>query len=165
MKNTVLLSFLLLSLIILVSCSSDDDEPVVPIEQEVEITVDFDALANLDGNDATALATFENGLSAAEFTTDAVIGDKINYTIKATSNVDVVCTDFLYESGDTELWNSGLRKIDNGQGFMLGFEVLEPATADQECKFNILFRVFRDGVLDPTEYVIDPKIRIRTTRN
>lgn len=164
MKNTVLLSFLLLPFILLVSCSSDD-EPVVPIEQEVEITVDFDALANLIGNDATALATFENGISAAEFTTDAVIGDKINYTIKATSSVDVVCTDFLYESGDTELWNSGLRKIDDGQGFMLGFEVLAPATADQECKFNILFRVFRDGVLDPTEYVIDPKIRIKTTRN
>ena len=164
MKKIFLYTFIIFTSICLTACSSNDDEPAVPIEQEVEIVVDFEALAELEGNDATALATFGNGVSAADFTTDAIVGDKINYTIVPTSSINVVCTDFLYESGDSDLWNNGLRKIDNGQGFMLGFEVLEPATSDQECKFNILFRVFRDGVEDPKEYIIDPKIRIRTTR-
>jgi hypothetical protein len=160
MKKNKLLLLLILPIILLSSCSSTDDAPIIPIEREVEITLDFNALAALDGTDATGLATFENGVSAADFTIDAIIGDIITYKIISSSNIEVICTDYLYDSGDIDLWNNGLQKLDDGAGFVLGLEVLAPAVANQECKFNILFRISTDGVEDPKEYLIDPKIRI-----
>lgn len=164
MKKSKLLSLLILPIILLSSCSSNDDEPLIPIEREVEITMDFIALAALVGTDATGLATFDNGVSAADFTTDAIIGDVITYKIISSSNIEVIYTDFVYDSGDIDLWNNGLQKLDDGAGFVLGFEVLAPAAANQECKFNILFRISTDGVEDPKEYMIDPKIRITPKR-
>lgn len=163
MKKSKLLLLLILPVILLSSCS-DDEDSITPIEREVEIRLDFDALAALDGTDATALATFENGVSAADFTTEALIGDIIIYKIISTSNIDVICTDYLYESGDIDLWSDGLQKLDDGAGFVLGLEVLAPAEANQECKFNILFRIATDGVENPKEYLIDPKIRIIRNR-
>lgn len=160
MKKSKLLLWLILPIFFLSSCSSNDDDPLIPIEREVEITLDFNALAALEGTDATSLATFENGVSAADFTIDAIVGDIITYKIISTSNIVVICTDYLYDSGDLELWNNGLQKLDNGAGFVLGLEVLAPAVANQECKFNILFRISTDGVENPKEYIIDPKIRI-----
>lgn len=163
MKKSKLLLLLILPIILLSSCS-DDEDSITPIEREVEIRLDFDALAALDGTDATALATFENGVSAADFTTEALIGDIIIYKIISTSNIDVICTDYLYESGNRDLWSDGLQKLDDGAGFVLGLEVLAPAEANQECKFNILFRISTDGVENPKEYLIDPKIRIIRNR-
>ncbi len=64
MKKSKLLLLLILPIILLSTCSSNDDDPILPIEREVEITLDFNALAALDGTDATGLATFENGVSA-----------------------------------------------------------------------------------------------------
>jgi hypothetical protein len=164
MKKNKLFLLLILPIIFLNSCSSNDEEPIIPVEHIVEITLDFNALANLEGNDATALASFGNGVSAADFTTDAIIGDKITYKIIASSNIEVICTDYLYASGDEDLWSTGLQKLDNGAGMVLGLEVLAPATLNQECKFNILFRISTDGVEDVKEYIIDPKIRIKTKR-
>jgi hypothetical protein len=160
MKKSKLLLLLILPTILFSSCSSNDDAPIIPIEREVEITLDFNALAALEGTDATGLATFENGVSAADFITDAIIGDIITYKIISSSNIEVICTDYVYDSGDIDLWSNGLQKLDDGAGFVLGLEVLAPAAANQECKFNILFRISTDGVEDPKEYLIDPKIRI-----
>lgn len=164
MKKNKLFLFLVLPVLIFSACSSDNEEPSLPIEHEVEITIDFEALAALEGTDATALASFGNGVSAADFVTDAIIGDKINYKIISSSNIDVICTDYVYDSGDSDLWDNGLQKIDDGDGFVLGLEVLTPAIANQECKFNIFFRISTNGIDNPIEYMIDPKIRIKTKR-
>lgn len=164
MKNKKIFLLLILPIIFLSACSSNDDDPSIPIEHDVEITLDFNALADLEGTDATALASFGNGVSAADFITDAIVGDIITYRIIASSNIEVICTDYIYDSGDEDLWNNGLQKMDDGAGMVLGVEVLAPATANQECKFNILFRISTDGVEDLKEYMIDPKIRIKTKR-
>jgi len=164
MKKNKILLLLILLINFHSSCSSNDDAPVIPIEREVTITLNFNALADLEGTDATALATFENGVSAADFITDAVIGDVITYKIISSSNIQVINTDYVYDSGDIDLWTDGLQKLYNGAGFVLGLEVLAPAMANQECKFNIFFRISTDGVEDPKDYMIDPKIRIRTKR-
>ena len=144
MKKSKILLLLILLINFHSSCSSNDDAPVIPIEREVTITLNFNALADLEGTDATALATFENGVSAADFITDAVIGDVITYKIISSSNIQVINTDYVYDSGDIDLWTDGLQKLYNGAGFVLGLEVLAPAMANQECKFNIFFRISTD---------------------
>ena len=64
-------------------------------------------LNNLTGTDATALVTF-GGVSAATFTTEAIIGDKISYEIVTSStDTEIRITQFNYSSGDVLLWEEG----------------------------------------------------------
>ena len=68
--------FMFMAFIAFSSCSKEDNSETTPTTLEVKTTVDLTVLENLTGNDATALISFY-GTPADQYTTDALIGDKI----------------------------------------------------------------------------------------
>ena len=159
------IKFLLFVIIITFSsCSSNDDSETTPTTLEIKTTVDLTALENLTGNNATALIKFY-GIPADQYTTDAIIGDKVTYTIETGSSTTVVrLSNYEYDSGSDDLW-ANLEKVNEG-GFLVGLEVKQGAEIDQEAKFNIYFQLEKNGVLQTQKtYLVDPKIRIKAKRS
>lgn len=163
MKNLKLL--FIATLIVFSSCSSSDDDEVdtTPITQEAKATLDLNALASMSGNDATSLIQF-NGTPAGQFTSEALIGDKILYKINTNDATTIVrFTNYSYSSGSEELWG----EIDfvNDGNWLAGLEIQDGATNDDEVKFDIEFQLEVNGVLQTNKtYIIDPKIKIRSRR-
>ena len=167
MKNLKVL--LILSVIFVFSCSSDDEPDRTPIVQEINGTIDLTALAALTGQDATALVSF-NGVPAADHLVEAIVGDDIIYKVSTSDpNTFVVFSDFTYFSGSEELWGDGLQQFfGNSSGsassWVEGFTVLEGAITDDEVKFDIGFQLEVNGVVQIGDYFIDPKLKIRDRR-
>jgi len=162
MKKFLLL--LIITLITFNSCSSSDDMDVTPMTQEVKATLDLNALANISGNDATALIKF-NGVAADQFTSDVIPGDQITYKIETNDPTTIVrFQKYEYTSGSNELWVC-LKPL-NTEGWLVGFMVNPDATENNvEVKFNMLFQLEVNGVLQTQKtYIIDPKIKIRSVR-
>lgn len=159
------LKFLLpLMLLAFSSCTSSDDSETTPTTLEVKTTLDLSELAKLTGNDATALIKFY-GTPADQYTTDAIIGDKVTYVIETNDATTIVrFTDYKYTSGSDNLW-SFLEKVNEG-GWLVGLEVKQGAEIDQVTKFDISFQLEVNGVLQTQKtYLVDPKIRIRAKRS
>ena len=160
---------LIVCLISVFSCSSDDEPDRTPILQEINGTIDLVALSALTGTDATALVTFE-GVPAADHLVEAIIGDDIIYKVSTSDpNTFVVFSDFTYFSGSEELWGDGLQQFfGNSSGsassWVEGFTVLQGAVTDDEVKFNIGFQLEVNGVVQIGDYFIDPKLKIRDRR-
>tara|TARA_R110001599_G_scaffold28100_1_gene97672 strand:- start:4390 stop:4890 length:501 start_codon:yes stop_codon:yes gene_type:complete len=155
--------FMFMAFIAFSSCSKEDNSETTPTTLEVKTTVDLTVLENLTGNDATALISFY-GTPADQYTTDALIGDKITYTIETNdATIFVRLTGYEYSFGSEDLWGN-LENVNVG-GFLVGLEVKQGAVIDQETKFNIYFQLEKNGVLQTQKtYFVDPKIRIRSKR-
>lgn len=164
MKNVkkIQLFITLLFITCLVSCSSSENEDIRidPIEQKVEMTVNLSAILGLQGNDATAFVTFDNGQTADQHVTEAIVGDKIFYEIKnLPANVEFSYEEFKYSSGDRELFSS-LKQI-RENGVLKGLEIPVGAKVGAEVKFDIIFTIVTSGVKDDKQFVLDPKLKIR----
>lgn len=164
MKSLKLL--LIITLITFSSCSSPDDnvDDTTPITQEAKATLDVNALKSQNGNDATHLIKF-NGVAADQYTTEALIGDKILYIIDANdANTIIRFIEYGYASGSDNLWES-LESVHDGAGFLTGLKVKDGATFNDEVKFDIKFQLEENGVLQTQKtYLIDPKIKIKSKR-
>ena len=160
---------LIVCLISVFSCSSDDEPDRTPIVQEINATLDLVALAALTGNDATALITFNN-VPAADHITEVIVGDEIIYKVTTSDpNTFVVFSDFTYFSGSEDLWNDGMEfDFGNSSGsldsWIEGFTILESALTDDEVKFDIGFNLEINGEVQLESYFIDPKLKIRDRR-
>ena len=163
MKKLKVLS--ILCAVFFISCTSDSDSDTgrtTPIEVKVSGTIDFNALASLSGDDATALVTFD-GQPALGFTTEAIPGDKITYTIdNLPAGKTVFYEEFRLVSGSTQLWASMI-PIHDGAGMIIGLEAPSSTIVD-EFKFDILFTVVTNGVKDPKIFRIDPKIKLKAKK-
>lgn len=157
-------TLLILTTLFLLSCASEEKIDTTPIIQRVTATLDLADLNNLTGTDATSLISF-NGVPAANYTTEAIIGDEIRYEI-TTSSSDTVLrfVEFNFSSGSENLWNEGLTTIEDNSGWLLGFEVLERASNEDELKFDMYFQLEVNSILQSEIYSIDPKIKIRARR-
>ncbi|ARV05346.1 hypothetical protein BTO04_00960 [Polaribacter sp. SA4-10] len=154
--------FLLVAILLTASCGSSDCDFI--LENDVSGAIDTSLLADLVGNDATALVTL-NGESARTFTSEALIGDEISYEIKTSlSNVEIVIINFFYTSGNQEFWKTGIERtieIESSPA-TASLKVLRGAVGD-EVKFGFTFVLKTDGVIDfNTTYIVDPKIRVRS---
>lgn len=162
MKNFKLL--LIIMLLTFISCSSGDDMDTTPMIHEVKATLDLNALANIAGNDATALIKF-NGVAADQYTSDVIPGDQVTYKIETNDPTTIVrFNKYEYTTGSTDLWEC-LKPI-NTNGWLVGLMVNEAATENNvEVKFNIQFQLEVNGTLQTQKtYIIDPKIKIRSSR-
>ncbi|MCI2230518.1 hypothetical protein MC378_15185 [Polaribacter sp. MSW13] len=174
MKN-LKIGLVYLSVSFFLGCASSNDNNTTPKEIEVEAVLDVSSLASLpDGADITSLVSFEDGQSAANYTTEAIIGDEISYIIKTNSSTTTTWNaGFIYNSGDLEFWNTGLEYIylpnipgaQQGEEMIAGFTIKEGVTVGSEIKFDIQINLVENGVLDNSKtFIIDPKIKIRRTR-
>lgn len=162
MKRLKLLS--IVALIAFSSCSKNDDPiDTTPIIIEAKSTLDLNALANLSGNDATALIKF-NGVAADQYTSEVIVGDQIIYKIDTNDATTVVrFIQYEYSTGSTGLWES-LEPV-RSAGWITGLKVKAGAVNNDEIKFNIQFQLEENGVMQPQKtYLIDPKIKIKSGR-
>ena len=171
MKKSFRLVFLL-SVIILSACSSSDSvDPLAPMEQNVEGTVSISALNGLSGNDATAIVTFGNGQAAANYTTEAIAGDAIDYKINTSSaNTEIRIINFRFNlaasTASFDDWESNFIVVTDtlSSPAKSYIEVNRDAANGDDYKFDIDFKVYVNGVSDGKIYYVDPKIRIKAKR-
>ena len=156
---------LVLTFVVFASCSKDEVIDTTPKTQEVKATIDATSLTNLAGNDATSLVTFD-GVPAATHTTEAIVGDRIEYKVDTSDpNTIVRFTEYQYASGSRSLWENGLETVQNDGDWLVGLRVRQGAISGQELKFNMKFILEVNGVLQTNKvYIIDPKIKIKSKR-
>ena len=166
---------MLLLIFTLSNCKSSEDNSTTPIEQEIEAILDISTIANLpNGADITSLVDFGDGGNAANYTTEAIIGDEITYNIKTSSaQTTIWIAGFDYSSGSLELWSRGLDPVylpnipgaAQGEEMIAGFTIKQDVTDEEEVKFDILVNLVNNGVKDDSKtFTIDPKIKIKRRR-
>ncbi|MBT8310334.1 MAG: hypothetical protein HKO72_03320 [Flavobacteriaceae bacterium] len=150
-----------------VACNNDDDNNTdQPQNFPVVLTVDVDALLLLAaGSEASSVANFGQpaGVSNADYTTEARIGDMITFSLQSNLATDVFVIDSLnYASGDDLLsLEFVVPRGELGQPEYV-LDVLDAYDAeDAEMKYVLGFSVIRNAV-QSGYYFIDPKIRIRS---
>ena len=174
MKNLKTI-FILLFIFTFFNCKSSEDNSTTPIEQNVEAVLDISTIANLsDGADITSLVDFGDGGNAANYTTEAIIGDEITYNIKTSSaQTTIWIKQIRFSDGNFDFWSSGLDPVylpnipgaAQGEEMIAGFTVNERASEDDEVKFDILVNLVNNGVKDDSKtFTIDPKIKIKRRR-
>ena len=154
--------FLLVTIVFISACGSSDDDSL--LDNDVSGLLDTSLLTNLVGNDATSLVTL-NGQPAGTFTSEASIGDEVFYEVKtSSSDVEIVILSFFYDSGNQELWETGIERIIDRESSpaVASLKVLSGVVGD-EVKFGFTFVLKTNGVVDfNTTYIVDPKIRVRS---
>ena len=167
LKNLLLL--LLVSFII--SCSnSEEQDPTTPIVIDVSGNVDVTALDNLLGNDATALVTF-GGVSAATFTSEVIPGDKLEYKItNSSTTTEIRIINFRFNpTGSTanfDDWDLNFIAVADTINVPAKayIDVNSSASGEDTYKFDIDFKVYKNGVSDGKIFFADPKIKIKRRR-
>jgi hypothetical protein len=159
---------LFVSIISIISCSKEPDN--TPKTLVAAGTVDFNAIANVVGNDITAFVTF-NGQPANTYTTEAIPGDNISYTFNSSATTEMFLEDIDFQQGtqvtiEDEQFKNNIREIADPRDklFFSGIEILQGVPTNYERKFDLFVRIKVNGVLDQRVFKIDPKIKIRASR-
>ena len=173
MKLTKILIFALV--FTLISCGGSDDNndnDTTPITQNVTASVDVAALMSSGGTDASAFANFGQpaGVSNADFTTSVITDDRIIFrgTPTSSSNQRILVKRIEYVSGP-DIIDDIIVFVDPSESGVQDdaatvYDIFDGGNDGDEVKYNLIFTIETNGVEDPLEYFIDPKIRIRSFR-
>lgn len=166
---------LLLFVVAFASCSSDDDNSATtPTTITASGTVAWSSFSPVN-LDITSLVTI-GGQPAASYTVSTIKGDIVRFQFNTSAkNVAKVTRElvFLYIDIDspnvadgqfldniTYLEDPNNTAVEGKLGFIIG-----PGAPDNyDGKFNMIFAVKEDGNYLQSDYVVDPKIKIRGTR-
>ncbi len=159
------------------ACGKDDDATALPPTPTTQLStgaVNWGSFVATSKN-LTPLVTFA-GQPSNTYTVNAIPGDRVTFTFNAGNKpVDKKVLELKMigidtpRSGGTSDDAALLQNIEwiydpNDDNYILGFEVLSSAPEELDAKFDILVEVFQNGTSLGTDFLIDPKLKLRPSR-
>ena len=147
-------SLLLISFVLVSFCNTSFAQETI----YVTLNVDTDEVRTEGAHNHCSFEGQPDSMDTREYTVNANVGDVIVWNAVSTSSGrdEVKITSINYEGG-TNVFSAN--KINGENGVVSG--TITKSTAGRDVyKYNISFKIVKNGNLQPGTYVVDPKIKV-----
>lgn len=129
-------------------------------QETIYITLNVDT-AEVKTDGAHNYCYFEGqseSMDTRDYTVNANIGDIIVWNaVSSTSERDEVKITAINYEGGTNVFNANKM---NGQNGVVRGTISKSTAGKQDYKYNVSFKVVKNGSLQPGTFVVDPKIKV-----